>query len=225
MTERPQLIIMLTHHDKTVVNAREIFEECKDTKAQYWGLKEIGLSQEEIKGLFSYMKACGKTTVLEVVAYTEETSLEGAKLAVDCGCDILMGTMYFDSVNDICKDHGLKYMPFVGQIHSRPSVLEGEVEDMLAQAKDCLEKGVYGFDLLSYRYTGDPLELSRRFVSSVPAPVCIAGSIHSLQRLEEVKALSPWAFTIGGAFFESCFGQGFKEQINRVYEIICGKNR
>jgi len=40
---------------------------------------------------------------LEVVAYTEKECIEGAKMAVECGCDILMGTIFFDSVNELCK--------------------------------------------------------------------------------------------------------------------------
>ena len=39
------------------------------------------------------MKECGKTTFLEVVAYTEAECLEGAKMGVECGVDYLMGTM------------------------------------------------------------------------------------------------------------------------------------
>lgn len=41
------------------------------------------------------MKECGKTTFLEVVAYTEAEELEGAKMAADCGCEILMSTKEF----------------------------------------------------------------------------------------------------------------------------------
>ena len=52
------------------------------------------------------------------------------------------------------------------------------------------------------------------------APVCIAGSINSYQRLDEIKAADPWAFTIGGAFFENKFGGTFEEQINRVCKYM-----
>ena len=48
----PQLIVMLTYNDLTVENAREIFEECKDSKAKYWGFKEEGLPLEQMKSLF-----------------------------------------------------------------------------------------------------------------------------------------------------------------------------
>ena len=52
------------------------------------------------------------------------------------------------------------------------------------------------------------------------APVCIAGSINSYQRLDEIKVAAPWAFTIGGAFFENKFGGTFEEKINRVCEYM-----
>ena len=220
MENRPTLIVMLTHNDRTVLNAREVFEECRDSKAEYFGFKEEPLPFDEMKTLFEYIKSCGKKAVLEVVAYSEEEGIAGAKTAVDCGCDILMGTMYFDSVRDICKENGIKYLPYVGSITERPSVLSGGIDDMIAEAESCLEKGADGFDLLGYRYTGDAVQLNRRFSSEVKAPVCIAGSVNSYERLDEVKSASPWAFTIGGAFFEHRFGDSFREQIDNVCDYI-----
>lgn len=216
----PALIVMLTYNDRTVSNAYEIFDQCKNSGAGFWGFKEKDLPIAQMKELFAYMKQCGKTTFLEVVAYTEDKCLEGAEMALECGCDILMGTIFFDSVNDFCKENGLKYMPFVGKISGRPSVLEGSIEGMVEEAKEYLEKGVYGIDLLCYRYTGDAAELNKRFVSEVNAPVCIAGSINSYQRLDEIKENSPWAFTIGSAFFEKKFGESFCEQVNQVCEYM-----
>lgn len=216
----PELIVMLTHNDRTVSNAAEIFEACKDAPAVNWGFKEVGLPLEEMKQLFSYMKQCGKHTFLEVVAYTEEECMEGAKMAVACGVDVLMGTLFFDSINDYCKANGLKYMPFVGKITGRPSVLEGTIEGMIEEANSYLAKGVYGIDLLGYRYTGDAAELNRAFVAGVKAPVCLAGSISNYQRLDEVKATGAWTFTIGGAFFENKFDGTFAEQITKVVEYM-----
>ena len=216
----PELIVMLTHNDRTVANATEIFEACKDTPAVNWGFKEVGLPLEEMKSLFAYMKQCGKRTFLEVVAYTEAECLEGAKMAVACGVDVLMGTLYFDSINDYCKANNLKYMPFVGKITGRPSVLEGTIEGMIEEANSYLAKGVYGFDLLGYRYTGDAVELNKRFVAGVNAPVCLAGSVSSYQRLDEVKATGAWTFTIGGAFFENKFDGTFAEQVTKVVEYM-----
>ena len=223
MKNLPELIVMLTHNDFTVSNAEEIFEQCKDSKARYWGFKDHPLPLEKMKRLFARMKACGKTTVLEVVAYTEEEGLEGARMAVECGCDILMGTVFHDTINDFCHKNQLKYMPFVGRISGRPSVLEGSIEDMIADAKKYLAKGVYGIDLLGYRYTGDAVALNEALVRAVGAPVCLAGSIDCYQRLDEVKRANPWVFTIGSAFFDRKFGQDMDKQINTVYDYMCAK--
>lgn len=220
MSTHPELIVMLTHNDRTVENAREVFESCKNSKAQYWGFKEEPLPLEQMKELYHLTKSCGKTTFLEVVAYTEEECLAGARMAAECEVDVLLGTLYFDSINELCKKHGMKYMPFVGTITGRPSVLEGTLEEMVAQANEALEKGVYGFDLLGYRYTGDAAALNKAFVEAVDAPVCLAGSVNSYQRLDEVKDAAPWAFTIGGAFFEGKFGGSFCEQVDKVCDYM-----
>ena len=217
---RPELIVMLTHNDVTVSDAAKVFEECRHSKAQFWGFKEIGLPTEEMKALFSYMKSLGKTTGLEVVVYTEEEGLAGAQLAAACHCDILMGTLFSEKILAYCQEHNLKYMPFVGTVTGRPSVLSGTIEGMIREANSYLEKGVYGIDLLGYRYVGDPVELNRRFVSAVNGPVCLAGSVNSYQRLDEIREANPWSFTIGGAFFENRFGGSIPEQIDKVIDYV-----
>lgn len=216
MSGHPQLMVMLTYNDRTVKNAYKIFDRYKNCRAKYWGFKEEGLPLEQMKKLNAYMKKCGKTTGLEVVAYTEKECLSGAKMAIECGSDILMGTLFFDSVNEFCKENHLKYMPFVGKVTRRPSVLEGAIEEMIDEAHAYLEKGVYGFDLLGYRYTGDSEVLNKRFISQVHAPVCLAGSVNSYERLDEIKNAAPWSFTIGSAFFENKFNGTFGEQIDKV---------
>lgn len=214
------LIVMLTHNDETVNNAHEIFEKCKNSDAKFWGFKEKSLPIEQMKNLYKYMKECGKTTFLEVVEYTEKEGLEGSKIALECGCDILMGTMFFDSINEFCKKNNLRYMPFVGKVTERPSILEGEIDEIIKEANEYLKKGVYGFDLLGYRYTGNAIELNERFVLEVNAPVCIAGSVNGYERLDELKNINPWSFTIGSAFFENKFDGSFEEQINKVCEYV-----
>ena len=219
----PELIAMLTQNDRTVKQAYKMFDECKDTPAVNWGFKEEPLPLDEMKELYAYMKACGKQTFLEVVAYTQEECAEGARRAVECGVDCLMGTIYSDYVNDMCRANGLRYMPFVGQVSERPSVLEGSVEGMIEEARRYAEKGVYGIDLLGYRYTGDAFQLNKQFVAAMKEaglPVCIAGSVNSFQRLDEVLEASPQSFTIGSAFFENAFGGTIAQQIEMVCRYI-----
>ena len=174
---------------------------------------------QELQGKI-LVKSCGKTTFLEVVAYSEKECMDGAKKAVECNCDFLLGTTFSDSINEFCRLNHIKYMPFVGIITGRPSVLEGTVEDMIQEAETYIAKGVYGIDLLGYRYTGDATRLNREFVANVNAPVCIAGSVNSYERLTELKSIAPWAFTIGGAFFENKFDGTFQEQIDKVCEYV-----
>lgn len=220
MRHYPILTVMLTHNDLTVRNAYEIFDTCKNSLAEFWGFKEEPLEINEMKEIFGYMKRCNKKTVLEVVSYDEEHSLAGAEMAVQCGCDYLMGTVYSDTVNAFCKTHSLKYLPFVGNVSERPSILEGDVESMITEATEYLSKGVFGIDLLGYRYTGNASHLIEHFVNKISAPVCIAGSINSIHRVDEIKRIQPWAFTIGSAFFENRFGESFSEQINRICKYM-----
>jgi len=221
MNNIPNLIVMLTHNDKTVLNAYDIFEKCKNSKAKFWGFKEEPLPLDEMKRLYSYMKSMGKTTFLEVIAYDEQNGLKGAEMAVQCGVDILMGTVFYDSINNFCKENNLKYMPFVGQVSERPSILEGDIDDMIQEANIYISKGAYGIDLLGYRYiSGNPIELNKKIVEKINAPVCIAGSINTYKRLDEIKEANPWSFTIGGAFFENKFGEDFEKQINNVCNYI-----
>jgi hypothetical protein len=215
-----ELVVMLTYNDFTVKNAFEVFEECKNSKAKYWGFKDKGIELEEMISLFDYMKQCNKTTVLEIVEYEEKKCLEGAYLAKICKCDILMGTNFYHSVNDYCKKHNIKYMPFAGNICDRPSILHGKIEEIIKEANNYLDAGIHGIDLLGYRYVGNPTELIAEVVANIDVPVCVAGSIDSYEKLDFIKTVSPWGFTIGSAFFDGEFDGTFSEQIEKVYNYI-----
>lgn len=217
---KPELIVMLTHNDLTVENAYEVFEQCRDTKATYWGFKEQPLPIEEMQRIYRRMKECGKRTALEVVAYSEAEGMEGAQMAAACGCDLLMGTCYTPAIARFCQEHGMAYMPFIGKITGRPSILEGSIEGMVAEAQVLKAEGVYGIDLLGYRYNADAQELIYDVVTKADLPVCVAGSIDSYEQLSFIKQVQSWAFTIGSAFFEHKFGDTIAEQIDKVCDFI-----
>ena len=145
---KPEFILMLTYNDTTVKDALKIFRECKDAPVTHWGFKDVGLPPDE-------MKAAGKTTYLEVVSLSEEEGLRGAKIAVESGFDILMGTVFFDSILKYLQDKPVKYYPFPGHIFGHPSIMDGTIAEVVAHAKFLEGKGVPGMDLLSYRYVGD----------------------------------------------------------------------
>ena len=220
MKQIPELIVMLTRNDQTIWEAERLYEEARLSKALYWGMKEEPLPLIQLQRIFDRMKSDGKKTCLEVVTYTEQESLEGAKIAVACHCDLLMGTKYSPAVRDLLAEHGIAYHPFVGKVSMRPSILEGSLSEMVEEAKECLRAGCAGIDLLGYRYRGDAARLNEEFVKAVPGPVCLAGSIGSFERLKEVKKTNPDSFTIGSAFFTHAFGGSLREQIDAVWDFM-----
>jgi len=219
---KPELIVMLTYNDKTVENALELFNKMKDTPVIHWGFKDVGLPPEDMKKAVDSMNAAGRTTYLEVVSLTEEEGLTGAKLAVECGFDILMGTVFFDSINDYLKDKPVKYYPFPGHVHSHPSILDGTIEEIVQHACDMEAKGVDGMDLLTYRYTGDAPGLLQEVVKATGVPMVSAGSIDSYDRIAEVRDTGAWGFTIGTAFFEKKFipDGSFQDNMMAVWDWL-----
>lgn len=217
---KPELIIMLTHNDITVSNAMKVFESCKDLPAQRWGFKDVGLSKEEMIQLNKAMKEAGKTTYLEVVTYTEEGCVEGAKLAGECGFDFLTGTVYYPSINAVLKQYGLKYFPFPGKVGGSPVALTGTIEEIVADAERLIEAGADGVDLTAYRYAdGDPLELARAVGEKVGMDkLTIAGSVGNEARMDEMKKLDCHAYTMGSALFNSNFVKDgtFRENLEYV---------
>ncbi|HJS19287.1 MAG TPA: hypothetical protein VJ785_11110 [Anaerolineales bacterium] len=202
---KPELIVMLTHHDQTVPDALELFKRTKDYPITHWGFKDVGLPPREMQNVVAAMKSAGKVTSLEVVSLSEEDGLQGARLAVNLGFDRLMGTVFYPSIADYLKDKSIQYYPFPGHVHSHPSILDGTIDDIVAHACELEKHGVQGLDLLTYRYAGDASTLLTQVVKSTQIPIVSAGSIASFERITEVWSSGAWGFTIGSAFFEKQF--------------------
>ena len=202
---KPKLIVMLTHHDQTVSNALELFEHTKEYPITHWGFKDVGLPPDEMQAVVTAMKAAGKSTFLEVVSLSEAEGLQGARLAVELGFDILMGTVFYPSIGEYLKDKPIQYYPFPGHVHSHPSILDGSIEKIVAHACELEAYGVHGLDLLTYRYDGEASHLLKQVVEATKVPVVSAGSIASFERINEVWDAGAWGFTIGSAFFEKQF--------------------
>lgn len=214
------LIVMLTHEDKTVENALEIFETCKGLPVNYWGFKDVGLPSPQMRELIKALKSAGKTTFLEIVSYTKDECMAGAEFAVDFGFDFLMGTLFFPEVWEFLKEKDIKYSPFVGDVSGSPSVLKGTVESMLEESESLRAEGVHGVDLLAFRHESDPEELARDFIRLSKIPVILAGSIDSFERIEFVNDINPWGFTMGSALFNENFvpGGSFRQNLVKVVE-------
>jgi hypothetical protein len=202
----PKLILMFTLNDMTVTNAVEVFEEIKDLPVDFYGFKELGLPPEKMKILNDKIHKAGVQSFLEVVEYEEDKILEPSAMAVEMGFDYLMGTVYFPSIWKII-DKKINYFPFCGKIYDRPSILDGSIEEIVADAKRIEAAGANGFDLLAYRYI-EPDRVNELVIAvknAVKVPIVSAGSINSFERLQETIDQGVWGFTIGGAFFEKKF--------------------
>ena len=215
---KPELIVMLTHQDRTVQDALQLFERTRDYPITHWGFKDVGLSPEEMQRVVTAMKAAGKITFLEVVSLSEEEGLRGARLAVDLGFDVLMGTVFFPSIGEYLKDKPIRYYPFPGHIHSHPSILDGTIDEIVAHARELESYGAHGLDLLTYRYAGDAAYLLSQVVQATQVPIVSAGSIATFERITEVWDSGAWGFTIGSAFFEKQFvpNGSFEENVLAV---------
>lgn len=217
------LIVMLTYQDKTVPDAIQRFEECRDLPVEFWGFKNVGLPQEKMTELLSCIKKAGKKAVLEVVTYTEDSCLEAAKFACDNGFDCLLGTCFYERVWQYLKDKPIAYFPFVGEVSGSPSVLKGTAKAMVREAGSIARQGVTGIDLLSYRYAdGDPFSLSQGIIGQTPSRLVLAGSIDSEDRIREVNVLSPWAFTVGGGLYTRAFAPegDYRTNLERVLALM-----
>lgn len=220
----PKLILMFTHNDVTVPDAREYFEMVKDLDVDYYGFKEIGLPEDKMKELCESIQSIGKEAFVEIVEYDEDKILEPARQAIKLGFNYLMGTVFYPSVLDIIKGSDIKYLPFCGEIYDRPSILDGTIEEIIVDAVKIEAEGVDGFDLLAYRYKYPEKvdELVRMLVKSVKVPIVSAGSINSFNRLQDTIDQGVWGFTIGGAFFEKKFvpNGSYRDNVAAVVKFL-----
>lgn len=220
---KSNLIVMLTHNDRTLKEALQIFEECRDLPIEYWGFKDVGISEEEMSELICAMNSAGKKTVLEVVTYTEESCMRGAQFACEHRFDYLLGTLFYPSVWDYVKTQPIQYYPFIGDVSGNPSILKGSLESMVSQADALYEMNIPGIDILAYRYNdGNPTHLAQNVVAQTKLNTIVAGSIGSIERINTISAINPWGFTIGSALYTQNFvsGGGYRANLEKVLEVL-----
>jgi len=232
-----ELIVMLTQDDVTIKNVRDVFLSSCDLEIKNWGFKNTGISNEDMSSLIKIIKDKGKTAVLEIVSYNEASCLNIVKKAAEYGIDQIMGTVYSASIHDFLDKNNILYKPFIGKVSGNPSILEGNSEEIINEAILLLERGVSGFDLLAYRYIEsftpsvfdarikNAEDLARNFIKETDiqnARTCIAGGICTFEQIDFIFDISPWAFTMGTALFESKFAPNgsFRENLMAVLEYI-----
>jgi len=213
---------MLTHHDRTVPNAFEVFDEVKDTGVENVGFKDVGLPFEDLKRLADMINREGLNSFIEVVSEDEESCLAAVKQALKMNVKNIIGVKreYAEKAFKIVKK-AAKFYPYVGRVVGIPEVLEGSIEEMINDAKTFERMGVNGINLLAYRYTGDPEKLMVEVIESVNIDVIVAGSINSFDRIRKVIEAGASMYTIGGAIFEGKFvpSGSISDQIKAILEF------
>ena len=202
-----EFIFMLTHSDRTVPNARAVYDEIRACDLRYVGFKDIGLPIEELKALSAAIRADGREVMLEVVSEAMEDELRSIRAALEIGVDWLLGGTHPREALEILDGNDrIHYCPFPGRVVGHPSLLRGTIDDIADDADRLTSMpGVHGLDLLAYRFDGDVEALIAAVNDRAHGPVIAAGSVDSLERITALKRIGVWGFTIGGAIFDGRF--------------------
>ena len=196
-------IFMLTHSDRTVPNARAVYDEIRSTAVRYVGFKDIGLPIPELRALAGAIRADGREVMLEVVSEDPADELRSIGAALEIGVDWLLGGTHPDEALEIIAGTPVRYCPFPGRVIGHPSQLRGTIDEIAADAAALTARpGVHGLDLLAYRYDGDVEALTAAVNARASGPVIAAGSVDSLERIAALARIGVWGFTIGGAIFD-----------------------
>lgn len=199
-----EFIFMLTHNDSTLPDALEAYETLRDIEGlRYVGFKDVGAPFERLQALTDAIHADGRSSMLEVVSETAEDELRSIEAARRLGVQWVLGGTHPDEALPILAGSDARYCPFPGTVIGHPSLLRGTVESISESARGLTAReGVYGVDLLAYRFDGDVPELVRAVVAASTGPVIAAGSVDSYERIKALAAAGVWGYTIGGAIVE-----------------------
>jgi hypothetical protein len=203
-----EFIFMLTRDDRTVNDARRVYESVLDTGVSHVGCKDVGLPRDELAALMDDIRAAGHTSYLEVVSETAEATLQSARVAAEIRPDYLIGGTLIEPVQEIIAGTGIRFFPYIGQIIDHPCLLRGSIEEIAQDAADAQELGVDGLNLLAYRYDGDVDALVQAVGKATSLPVIAAGSVDSAARIRALAERGVWAFTIGTAALDGALVPG-----------------
>ncbi|OJJ12025.1 cupin [Alphaproteobacteria bacterium AO1-B] len=223
-----RFIFMLTRNDMTVEDAEQHLKTALAAGVHHIGFKDVGLPFERLKELNAAIQAGGATSYLEVVSLDRESEVASARAAVEIGVDILLGGTNVDAVLPVLAGSGIQYFPFPGRIEGHPSVLTGNIDEVVESAvKLAARDGVHGLDLLAYRSTENVTGLMAAVCAAVDKPVIMAGSIGSRARIEIVRRSGAAGFTIGTAALDGDYPADSPEletQLQSIQRDVAGVN-
>jgi 4-hydroxythreonine-4-phosphate dehydrogenase len=215
-----EFIFMLTRDDRTISDARRVYESVADTGIQHVGCKDLGLPRAELAALMNDIRSNGHTSYLEVVSETEEATLRSARVAAEIGPDHLIGGTLIEPVQQLIAGTGVRFFPYIGRVIDHPCLLRGTVAEIAADSRRAEALGVDGVNLLAYRYDGDVDLLVETVVAATSLPVIAAGSVDSAERIQGLAERGVWAFTIGTAALDGKLvpGAPLDEQLRYILD-------
>jgi hypothetical protein len=219
-----EFIFMLTRDDRTIADAREVYESVSETGVRHIGCKDLGLERDELARLFDDIRANGHTSYLEVVSETDAATLASARVAAEVRPDYLIGGTLIEPIQEIIAGTEIRFFPYVGEIVDHPCLLRGSIDQVAADTTRAAALGVDGINLLAYRYDGDIDSLVEAVVGASPLPVIAAGSVDSAQRIRALADRGVWAFTIGTAALDGKLvpGAPLPAQLEYVLDAASG---
>ena len=203
-----EFIFMLTRNDVTIPNAREMYASIADLGLTHVGCKDVGLPKPELAGLIKDVRSHGHTSYLEVVSESDDSMEASARTAVEVAADYVIGGTAVERIQQVIAGTGMKFFPYIGSIVGHPCLLRGSIHEIVEDAKRVEQLGVDGINLLAYRYDGDVPQLVRAVAGATSLPLICAGSVDSVERIETLRDLGVWAFTIGTAALDGVFAPG-----------------
>jgi hypothetical protein len=215
---------MLTRDDRTIPDARTVYEDVAATGVSHVGCKDLGLPRAELARLMDDIRANGHTSYLEVVSESEEATLKSARVATEVAPDYLIGGTLVEPMREIIAGTGLQFFPYIGTVIDHPCLLRGTIGEIAEDARRVEELGVDGINLLAYRYDGDVDALVEAVAGASSLPVIAAGSVDSADKIRALGDRGVWAFTIGTAALDAKLvpGAPLKEQLRYVLDAASG---
>lgn len=219
-----RIITMLTHDDMTIENAHEVYLANRRAKTPCWGFKDVNISAADAEKIGAKIMSDGKEFFFESLVDNPEDGMKAAELAARLHANYLTSMEYYPEVHEMLKPTGVKFIPTCGRRAGHPRrMLYGTIDEIIGDARRIVAKGVDGICLSVFRYAdGNPIELASRFVKEVDAPLIVSGSINSDERLDFIKDVNPWGFTVGSALFEDSFGadRTVAEKLDYIWDYL-----
>jgi hypothetical protein len=215
-------IFMLTRGDKTIEDCLELMEQIRPLHLQHIGFKDVGVSPTLLRKLADVVRDSGAITYMEVVSTSAADTLRSAEIARDLGVDRLLGGTLVDETLRILDGSATAYYPFPGRPQGHPTRLGGSADEVEADCRSYVAKGVAGVDLLAYRASeADPLDLVRAARRGIgDRELIVAGSVGTVAQIQALAEAGADAFTIGSAVFDGSFNPRKGSIVSQLRDVL-----